>query len=124
MTSSELSSSGRPIGPFPSMSILAVITIPLLVVVSWPFWTWYVDWQVNSVESNAPDPGQFGGFAVLGGVVMTGAVAAILGLVIAWFAGRRNERWRGVRIFAWVFNGLGTALGAALLVNYIMTSFH
>jgi hypothetical protein len=121
MTLSE-SSPGREVGPFPTMSIFAVITIPLLALASWPFWIWYVDRQIKSVESNAPDPGQFGGFAVAGGVVMTAAVAAVLGLAIAWFAARRKERWRGVRILAWTVNGLGTALGAALALNYIMNS--
>ena len=116
------SSFGREVGPFPTISILAVITVPLLASLSWPFWTWYVDRQVTSVESNAPDPGQFGGFAIAGAVVMTAVVAAFLGLAIAWFAGRRKERWRGLRILAWVINGLGAALGAALLVDSIVTS--
>ena len=121
MTLSE-SSSGRDVGPFPTMSILAAITIPLFALASWPFWSWYVDRQIKSLESNAPDPGQFGGFAVVGGMVMTAAVAAVLGLAIAWFAARRKERWHVVRILAWTVNGLGTALGAALVVNHMMNS--
>lgn len=123
MKPSESSSSGREVAPFPAMSILAVVIIPLLASSSWPFWTWYVDRQVKSVESNAPDPGQFSGFAVLGAVVMTGAVAALLGLAIAWLAGRRNERWRGIRIFAWIVNGLGVAVGAIGGANYALTLF-
>ena len=122
MTMSESSSTTRKIRPFPIVSILASIVIPLLTAVSWPFWSWYVDHQVqNATGSNyAPDPGQFSGFAVIGAVVMTGVLAAVLGLGIAWFASQRNERCRGIRIFAWVVNGLGTAFGIALLVNYLV----
>jgi hypothetical protein len=114
------------IPPFPTLSILAIIVIPLLASLSWPFWSWYVDRQINAPSSDvnyAPDPGQFSGFTIVGAVVMTGAFAALVGLLIAWFAGRRKERWRGLRIFAWVVNGIGTAIGLALLVNYALKSF-
>ena len=96
--------------------------MPLLGIVSIPFWSWQVAHQIRSVPSEiySPDPGQFGGFAVIAGAVGTGLLGALVGLGLAWLAKRRQERWPWLRKGAMMINALGLIVGAALFINHLI----
>lgn len=55
--------------------------MPLLGIVSIPFWRWHVYNQINAALSEfySPDPSQFGGLAIAAGAVATGLCGAIGG---------------------------------------------
>lgn len=122
MNSTQATSLVNSSRPFPYLSILAVVAIPLFGFGSLPYWTWNIAQQIRTapISNYASDPGQFGGLAVVAGVVGTSAIGAVFGLLTTWLAGRRNERCMALRVFAWIVNGLGVALGAFLLISYLL----
>ncbi|RYD17773.1 MAG: hypothetical protein EOP88_24900 [Verrucomicrobiaceae bacterium] len=122
MIPSETLSLSKAQGPFPALSLLAVLTIPLITLASIPFWLWYTNYQIeNAPPGNwAPDPHQFTGVVIAIGAGICGSVAAFIGLGITWLAGLRKERRRGLRVFAWVVNGLGCVLAIAIFINHLI----
>lgn len=108
--------------PTPFCSVLAMLSMPLLGVISIPFWRWQVEYQIRSIpnEIYSPDPGQFGGFAVIAGAVATGLFGALVGLGLIWLAKRRQERWPWLRRGALVINALGVVVGCILFINQLI----
>lgn len=108
----------------PFCSILALLAMPLLGIISIPFWRWHVSYQIKSAPSEiySPDPGQFGGFAVVAGAVATGLLGALLGLGLVCLAKFRKERWRWLRGCALTINTLGMLAGVILLINRLIRS--
>jgi hypothetical protein len=95
--------------------------MPLFGIVSIPFWRWHVEYQIRSAPSeiDAPDPGQFGGFAVIAGAVATGLCGAWVGLAFIWLAKRRQERWPWLRRGALAVNVIGSLVGLILPMNQL-----
>lgn len=112
----------RPIWACLEMSMLAVVTMPLVALLSWLLRTWYVERQIGRVKRSAPDLGKFSGSASSGAVGITATVGAYFGFMVAWRKGRRNERMRGVRVSAWMVNGVGLTLRVVLLVNHFIST--
>lgn len=106
----------------PFCSSFALLAMPLLGVVSIPFWRWHVEYQIRSAPSEifAPDPGQFGGFAVIAGAVATGLWGALVGLAFIWLAKRRQERWPWLRRGALTVNVIGALVGLIMLINQLV----
>lgn len=106
----------------PIYSLVALLAMPLLGIASIPFWEWRLDSQIRSAPSEiyAPDPSQFGGFAVIAGSVATGLFGAWVGLGLVWFAKHRCERWPWLRIASLLLNGFGVLTGAALLIKHVL----
>lgn len=106
----------------PVCSLGALLAMPLLGIASIPFWTWWIDSQIRSASSEiySPDPGQFGGLAVIAGSVATGLFGTLIGLGLAWFAKRRRERWPWLRTASILLNGFGILLGIALLSKHLV----
>ena len=106
----------------PFCSILAVLAMPLLGIISIPFWRWHVSYQIKSAPSEiySPDPGQFGGFAVVAGVVATGLLGALFGLGLVCLATYRKERWPWLRGSALAINAVGVLAGVILLINKLV----
>lgn len=106
----------------PVCSVLALLAMPMLGVVSIPFWAWQIDSQIRSApnEIYSPDPGQFGGFAVIAGSVASGFFGACVGLGLVWFAKCRRERWLWLRVASLLLNGFGVLAGAVLLINHLI----
>lgn len=122
MNSTQATSPATSSRPFPYFSILAVVAIPLFGFGSLPYWTWNIAQQIRTapISNYSADPGQFGGLAVVAGVVGTAAIGAVFGLLTTWLAGHRNERCIALRVVAWIANGLGAAVGGFLIVSHLL----
>lgn len=106
----------------PFCAVLAVLAIPLFGITSIPFWRWHISYQIRSAPSEiySPDPGQFGGFAVVAGAVATGLLGALFGLGLVFLAKRRKERWPWLRGSALAINAVGVLAGVILLINKLV----
>lgn len=108
----------------PLYSLCSLLAMPALGYASIPFWNWYVSNRIASTPSEiySPDPGQFGGFAVIGGAVGTGLFGAVVGLSLVWLSKRRSEPLPWLRVASVFLNVLGLCIGAFLLINHIVRS--
>jgi hypothetical protein len=105
--------------------MFSLFAMPLFGLGSWPYWTWEINRQIRTApfEGFAPDPGQFGGFGVIAGVLMTTFLGSLVGLVMVWLARRRNERGKALRTLAWILNGLGALCAVYLLGSHMLRHF-
>jgi len=112
----------KPEQSVPFCSVLAVLAMPLLGIASIPFWRWHISYQIKSAPSEiySPDPGQFGGFAVVAGAVATGLLGALFGLGLVCLAKRRKERWPWLRGCALAINTVGVLVGVILVINKLV----
>ena len=106
----------------PVCSLVSLVAMPLLGIASIPFWKWWINIQIRAAPSEiySPDPGQFGGLAVIAGSFVTGLLGALIGLGLVWFAQRRCERWTWLRIASILLNGFGILSVVVILIQHIV----
>jgi hypothetical protein len=105
----------------PLFSLLALIVAGVFAIGSVPLWRIYVAHQIATApyEGYAPDPGQFGGFAVAVGAFLAGTIGALVGVVLSVIAHIRREPFVGLRVFTLIENTAVLGYGIFALFPFI-----
>lgn len=106
----------------PYLTIFALLATPVAAICSVPIWKSYLSEKLYSspTQPHAPDPGQLGGFALVALVFFTVVAASYVGLIFAALAQKKEERWKGLRIAAWVINGIFAGGGTFLFLKHFL----
>jgi hypothetical protein len=105
--------------PFPFFTVGSLLIAPVLALLSIPVWRIVIEDQIRNAPQPiySPDPGQFGGFGVIVGVVLTTFVSAALGAVLAIVAHVRREVFTPFRAITFAANVAIVGFGIYLLFS-------
>jgi hypothetical protein len=107
-------------GRFPFFTVGSLLSAPVLALVSIPIWRIVIEHQIRNDPQQiySPDPGQFGAFGVIAGVVLTALVSAALGAVLAIVAHVRREAFIPFRAITFTTNVALVGYGVYLLLPF------